>query len=42
MSVEITVDSRRETNADVDDLSRPLSHAALVASYVMGRWPVSA
>lgn len=27
------------TNADVDDLSRPLSHAALVRLYLEGRWP---
>jgi hypothetical protein len=28
-----------ETNGDIEDLSRPLSHAALVALYVQGRWP---
>lgn len=28
-----------ETNADVDDLSRPLSHAALVRAYVENTWP---
>jgi hypothetical protein len=28
-----------ETNADVEDLSRPLSHAALVRLYLEGRWP---
>lgn len=28
-----------ETNADVDDLSRPLSHAALVRAYLAGEWP---
>ena len=27
------------TNGDVDDESSPLSHAALVARYVEGRWP---
>lgn len=27
------------TNGDVDDLSTPLSHAALVARYLAGRWP---
>jgi hypothetical protein len=26
-------------NGNVADLSRPLSHAALIASYVEGRWP---
>jgi len=26
-------------NANVDDLSRPLSHAALICRYVEGRWP---
>ena len=26
------------TNADVGDVSRPLSHASLVASYVAGNW----
>ncbi|MEZ4323130.1 MAG: hypothetical protein R3F61_37030 [Myxococcota bacterium] len=30
------------TNGDVDDLSKPLSHAALVACWVEGRWPVRA
>jgi hypothetical protein len=29
------------TNADVGDVSRPLSHASLVASYVAGNWPTS-
>ena len=29
-----------ETNADVDDLSHPLSHAALVRSYLQSAWPV--
>ena len=28
-----------ETNGDVNDLSRPLSHASLVAAYVRGEWP---
>jgi hypothetical protein len=28
-----------ETNADVEDLSRPLSHAALVMHYLLGNWP---
>jgi hypothetical protein len=28
-----------ETNADVNDLSRPLSHAALVKMHVAGTWP---
>ena len=28
-----------ETNEDVDDLSRPLSHAALVKRFVSGTWP---
>lgn len=28
-----------ETNADIEDLSRPLSHAALVAYYLQGSWP---
>ncbi|GAA4899676.1 hypothetical protein LX16_0718 [Stackebrandtia albiflava] len=27
------------TNGDVDDLSRPLSHAALIARHVDGAWP---
>jgi hypothetical protein len=26
-------------NDDVDDVSRPLSHAALVQRFVEGRWP---
>jgi hypothetical protein len=29
-----------ETNADIDDLSRPLSHAALIARYVDNDWPL--
>ena len=29
-----------ETNCDLDDLSRPLSHAGLVAQYVRGEWPI--
>jgi hypothetical protein len=28
-----------ETNCDVGDLSRPLSHAGLVCGYVQGDWP---
>jgi hypothetical protein len=28
-----------ETNGDVDDLSAPLSHAALVRCYLEGNWP---
>jgi hypothetical protein len=28
------------TNCDVEDLSRPLSHAGLVKMYVEGEWPV--
>jgi hypothetical protein len=28
-----------ETNGDVEDLSRPLSHAALVKYYLEDRWP---
>ncbi|MDB6175559.1 MAG: hypothetical protein JWL59_4870 [Chthoniobacteraceae bacterium] len=28
-----------ETNCDVDDISRPLSHAGLVAAYLAGTWP---
>jgi hypothetical protein len=28
-----------ETNGDVEDLSRPLSHAALVMLYLRGKWP---
>lgn len=28
-----------ETNADIDDLSRPLSHAALIRQYSAGQWP---
>ena len=30
-----------ETNADLTDLTRPLSHAALVAAFVSGQWPVA-
>lgn len=30
-----------ETNDDVDDLSSPLSHAALVRAFVEGSWPPS-
>ena len=29
-----------ETNQDVDDLTRPLSHASLVKYYLMDSWPV--
>jgi hypothetical protein len=29
-----------ETNADISDLSSPLSHAALVKLYLEGKWPV--
>ncbi len=28
-----------ETNVDVDDPRRPLSHAGLVAAWIEGRWP---
>ncbi len=28
-----------ETNSDIKDLSRPLSHASLVAAYVSDQWP---
>ena len=28
-----------ETNTDVTDLSKPLSHASLVRAYLMGEWP---
>ena len=28
-----------ETNADIDDLRKPLSHAALIVKYVTGTWP---
>lgn len=28
-----------ETNADIDDLSKPLSHAALVIAWLQGAWP---
>lgn len=30
-----------ETNADVGNLSRPLSHASLIARYLAGEWPAS-
>ncbi|HEY1189572.1 MAG TPA: hypothetical protein VGE74_18140 [Gemmata sp.] len=30
-----------ETNADVDDLSSPLSHAALVRHFLDGSWPAT-
>jgi len=30
-----------ETNADVEDLSAPLSHGALIVKYVTGSWPQS-
>lgn len=29
-----------ETNADIGDLSRPLSHASLIARYLAGEWPL--
>lgn len=28
-----------ETNTDLDDLSRPLSHASLIVHYLRGTWP---
>jgi hypothetical protein len=28
-----------ETNDDIDDLDRPLSHAGLLIRYLQGRWP---
>jgi O-acetyl-ADP-ribose deacetylase (regulator of RNase III) len=31
-----------ETNGDVDDLSRPLSHAALIKYHLEGQWPTYA
>lgn len=31
-----------ETNCDLNDLSRPLSHAGLVKRYLEGQWPVDA
>ena len=31
-----------ETNGDVEDLSSPLSHAALVRYYLEGKWPAAA
>jgi O-acetyl-ADP-ribose deacetylase (regulator of RNase III) len=30
-----------ETNGDIEDLSRPLSHAALVVRYLEGKWPTA-
>ncbi len=30
-----------ETNCDIADLSRPLSHACLISSYLQGSWPDS-
>jgi hypothetical protein len=30
-----------ETNTDLDDLSRPLSHAALVVRYLDSCWPTT-
>jgi O-acetyl-ADP-ribose deacetylase (regulator of RNase III) len=30
-----------ETNGDVEDLSRPLSHAALIVRYMEGKWPTA-
>jgi len=29
-----------ETNCDIDDLSKPLSHAGLIRAHIMGHWPV--
>jgi hypothetical protein len=29
-----------ETNCDVDDLSRPLSHAGLIKAYAEDAWPL--
>lgn len=31
-----------ETNGDIEALSRPLSHAALIKQYIEGAWPLSA
>ena len=28
-----------ETNGDIEDLSKPLSHASLIVRYIEGRWP---
>lgn len=28
-----------ETNGDIDDLSKPLSHASLVKAYCENAWP---
>ena len=28
-----------ETNGDIDDLTRPLSHASLILRYLEGNWP---
>jgi len=28
-----------ETNSDIDNLAKPLSHASLVAQYLRGEWP---
>jgi len=30
-----------EMNGDIDDLSRPLSHAALVKLHLQGKWPIA-
>jgi O-acetyl-ADP-ribose deacetylase (regulator of RNase III) len=30
-----------ETNGDIEDLSRPLSHAALIGLYLKGKWPIA-
>ncbi len=30
-----------ETNGDIEDLARPLSHAALIKHYLEGKWPTS-
>ena len=31
-----------ETNEDVEDLSRPLSHASLIKHHLEGTWPCAA
>jgi hypothetical protein len=28
-----------ETNGDIEDLRKPLSHASLIVRYIEGRWP---
>jgi hypothetical protein len=30
-----------ETNTDLEDVTRPLSHAGLIQRYLLGQWPVS-